>query len=220
MLGFRLSVKLPGQSAFLRGAKYQLVFPKGPNLDHGSSSWWSTISTFQTCQCGNTSTIPSVWKLRVVVRWAMPQVLQNAHIEEVIKKANKKVFFFSSYSVEPIFHLRILWLFIVRVLDPFLNTVCQFFITHYLNISRTTLRGFRRGPLWECNYENNLSRFNLSSLGSRREAACSKLSNNMCIPSHKLHHLVLQRQSNPDITSDDQVPLMFFGVYVELRRCS
>ena len=39
----------------------------------------------------------------------MPKVLTNAHIEEVIKKANKKVFFFSlSYSVEPIFHLRIL----------------------------------------------------------------------------------------------------------------
>ena len=152
-----------------------------------------------------------VWKFRVVVRWTMRQVLQNAHIEEVIKKANKKVFFFfSSYSVEPIFHLRILWLFIVRVLDPFLNTVCQFFIMHYLNISRRTLRGFRRGPLWECNYENNLSRFNLSSLGSRREAACSKLFNNMCIPSHKLHHLVLQRQTNPDTTSGNQVPLMFF----------
>ena len=34
--------------------------------------------------------------------------LTNAHIEEVIKKANKKVFFFLSYSVEPIFHQRIL----------------------------------------------------------------------------------------------------------------
>ena len=209
-----------GQSAFLRGAKYLLVFPKGPNLDHGSSFWWSTISTSQTCQCGNTSTIPPVWKLRIVVRWAMPKVLTNAHIEEVIKKASKKVlFFFLSYSVEPIFHLRILWLFIVCVLGPFLNTVCQFFIMHYLDISGRTLRGFRRGPLWECNYENNLSRFTLSSLGSRREAACSKLFNNMCIPSHKLHHLVLQRQTNPDINSSNQVPLMVFGVYVEFRRC-
>ena len=98
-----------------------------------------------------------------------------------------------SYSIEPIFHLRILWLFIVHVLGPFLNTVCQFFIMHYLNISRRTLRGFRKGPLWEYNYEDKQSRFNLSSLGSRREAACSKLFNNMCIPSHKLHHLVLQR---------------------------
>ena len=106
------------------------------------------------------------------------------------------------------------------MLGPFLNTVCQFFIMHYLNISGRTLRGFRRGPLWECNYENNLSHFNLSSLGSGREAACSKLFNNMCIPSHKLHHLVLQRQTNPDITSGNQVPLMFFGVYVELWRCS
>ena len=169
--------------------------------------------------CGNTSTIPTLWKLYLVVRWTTPKVVTNAHIEEVIKKANKTVFFLS-YSVELIFHLRILWLFIVRVLGPFLNTVCQFFIMHYLNISRRTLRGFRRGPLWECNYENNLSHFNLSSLGSRREAACSKLFNNMCIPSHKLRHLVLQRQSNPDINSGNQVPLMFFGVYVELRRCS
>ena len=29
----------------------------------------------------------------LVVRWAMPKVLTNAHIEEVIKKANKTVFF-------------------------------------------------------------------------------------------------------------------------------
>ena len=119
-------------------------------------------------------------------------------LKRSLRKQTKLCFFFLSYSIKPIFHLRILWLFIVHVLGPFLNTVCQFFIMHYLNISRKTLRGFRRGPLWECNYENNLSHFNLSSQGSGREAACSKLFSNMCIPSHKLHHLVLQRQTNPD----------------------
>ena len=162
-------------------------------------------------QCGNYA----LWWGEPCPKWWQMLILRRS-----LRKQTKKCFFVLSYSVEPIFHLRILWLFIVRVLDPFLNTVCQFFIMHYLNISRTTLRGFRRGPLWECNYENNLSHFNLSSLGSGREAACSKLFNNMCIPSNKLHHLVLQRQSNPDITSGDQVPLMFFGVYVELRRRS
>ena len=149
-----------------------------------------------------------------------PKCWQMLILRRSLRKQTKKCFFVLSYSVEPIFHLRILWLFIVRVLGPFLNTVCQFFIMHYLNTSGRTLRGFRRGNLWECYYENNLSRFNLSSLGSRREAACSKLFNNMCIPSHKLHHLVLQRQTNPDINSGNQVRLMFLGVYVELRRCS
>jgi len=101
---------------------------------------------------------------------------------------------FLSYSMEPLFHLRVLWFFIVRVFGPFLNTVCQFFIMHYLEyIFRRPLRGFRRGPLGKCTYENNLSCLKFSRLGSRREAACSKLFNNMCIPSHKLHHLVLQR---------------------------
>ena len=45
----------------------------------------------------------------------------------------------------------------------------------------------------EYTYEDNLNRFNLSSLGSRRESACSKLFNDMCSPSHKLHHLVHHR---------------------------
>ena len=76
----------------------------------------------------------------------MPKVLTNAHIEEVIKKANKIFFCLISLRRADIPPKDIVT-FIVRVLGSFLNTVCQFFIMHYLNISRRTLRGFRRGPL-------------------------------------------------------------------------
>ena len=193
-------------------AKYLLVFPKGPE------TWTMALppddQQSQHPRHVNVEIRRRYHHCRNYMLWRgepRPKCWQMLILKRSLRKQTNTCFILS-YSVETIFHL--------RVLGPFLNTVCQFFIMHYLNTSGRTLRGFTRGNLWECYYENNLSRFNLSSLGSRREAACSKLFNNMCIPSHKLHHLVLQRQTNPDINSGNQVRLMFLGVYVELRRCS
>ena len=181
------------QTPFLRGAKYLLMFPKGPDLDHGSSSWWSTISTSHTCHveihrryhhCGNYT----LW-------WGepRPKVLTNTHIEEVIKKANKHVFYIILLCRADIlpndmvtFHCMCVGSILEYCLPVFHHALPKY-------LQEDIERVQKRALIWECNYENNLSLFNLSSLGSRRDAACSKLFNNMCIPSHKPHRLVLQR---------------------------
>ena len=91
--------------------------------------------------------------------------------------------------------------FSVHVLGPSLNTVRCFSFYHALpKYLHEDIESVQKRALLiispECSYEDNLSRFNLFSLGSRREAACSKLfqlMNDMRIQSHQLHHLVHQR---------------------------
>ena len=50
-----------------------------------------------------------------------------------------------SYSIEPVFHLRVLWIVIVRVLS--LNTVRRYFIMRYVQISPAGhWEGLEKGP--------------------------------------------------------------------------
>lgn len=115
-------------------------------------------------------------------------------------------------SRRPIFHLR----FSVHVLGPSLNTVRCFSFHHALpkylqeDIESVQKRAFLIiSP--ECSYEDNLSRFNLFSLGSRREAACSKLfqlMNDMRTQSHQLHHLVHQRHQPTHLRQPFHLPIV------------
>lgn len=151
VLGFRLSIQL--ETACEAGVR--LPFWEGPSTcwcfprdqtwtmalppddqqsQHPTHVTWKYIddtTIVEITPCGEVSLAQKCWRTLILKR-------------SLRKQTN--MCFILSYSVELIFYLTIWWLFIVCVLGQFLNTVCQFFTMHYLNISRRTLRGFRRGP--------------------------------------------------------------------------
>ena len=112
------------------------------------------------------------------------------------------------------------------MLGPSLNTVHCFSFHHALpkylqeDIESVQKRAFLIiSP--ECSYEDNLSRFNLFSLGSRREAACSKLfqlMNDLRIQSHQLHHLVHQRHQPTHLRQPFHLPIVLSNPFYLLTN--
>ena len=119
----------------------------------------------------------------------------NNHIDECIKKANKRLYFLvllkrARVNCNDIINL---YCSMVRPILEYCDTIFHYSLPDYLSddLERVQKRALSiiAGP--ELSYRESLSKFNLSSLRQRRGDHCYKLFNDITVDKHhKLHHLL------------------------------
>ena len=117
----------------------------------------------------------------------------NTHIEEIIKKANSRLFFLTllKNADPPKQDLIDTYTSLIRPLLEYACPVWHTSLPQYLHDDIECVQ--KRALIIICGYapyEENLACANLLTLRERRENICRKMFRDMCNPNHKLHHLL------------------------------
>ena len=141
----------------------------------------------------NNTVIQRVPSAKVLGLTIQEDLKWNTHVEEIIKKANKRLFLLTLLKRSGVDPKDLIGIY-SSIVRPVLEYACPVFhagLPKYLqrDIERvqrralTTIGGF--AP-----YEENLAQFSLDTLFDRRKKICEKLYKDMCQKEHKLHDLL------------------------------